>query len=90
VPSKTSAQLALDEKIDLARTLLRFKARRQSARDLNVIEDRIKKAHDAEVANGSVSQIDLDSIGVGSLTKEVESGNETLELASGDADDKAA
>jgi hypothetical protein len=90
VPSKTSAQLALDEKIDLARTLLRFKARRQSARELNDIEDRIKKAHDAEVASGSFSQIDLDSIGVGSLTKEVESGSETLELASGNADDKAA
>lgn len=87
--AKTSAQLALDEKIDLARTLLRFKARRTAARDLNEVEDLIKKNHDQEVANGSVTQIDLDSIGVGSLAKELPSGN-TLELASGNADKDAA
>lgn len=90
MPAKTDAQLALDEKIDLARVLVRYKTRRQAARELNEVEDLIKKAHDAEVASGNITQIDLDSIGVGSLTKEVESGNQTLQLASGDADEKAA
>lgn len=87
---KTDEQLALDEKIDLARVMVRYKTRRQAVRELNEVEDLIKKAHDAEVAAGSLTQIDLDSIGVGSLTKEVEGGNEPLHLASGDADNKAA
>jgi hypothetical protein len=87
---KTDAQLALEDKIDLARTLVRFKHRRLSARELAEAEHLIQKRHDAEVAAGNITQIDLDSIGVGSLTKEVESGNEALELASGNADDKAA
>lgn len=90
MPVKTDEQLALDEKIDLARTLIRFRTRRQSARELNDVEDRIKKTHDAEVAAGSITQIDLDSLGVESLTKEDTGENQKLQLASGDADDKAA
>lgn len=90
MPTKTDAQLALDEKIDLARTLIRFKTRRQAARELNDVEDLIKKTHDLEVASGTMTEIDLDSIGVGTLAKEVEGGDETLQLASGDADDEAA
>lgn len=89
MPTKTDAQLALDEKIDLARTLIRFKTRRLAARELNDVESLIKKAHDLEVASGTMTQIDLENIGVGSLAEEVEGGDETLQLASGDADDEA-
>lgn len=74
---KTDEQLALEEKVDLARTLIRYKGRRQSARELNEIEDAIRKSHEAEVAAGSVSQVDLDSIGASFLVKELPSGDNT-------------
>lgn len=82
---KTDAQLALEEKIDLARTLIRFKARRKAARELNEVEDLIKKSHDAEVASGSFTQIDLEGIGVGSLAKELPSAEQSDSASSGDA-----
>lgn len=85
---KSDAELALAEKIDLARTLVRFKARRQAARELNEAEDLITKQHNKEVADGNYSQIDLDSIGgiFGNRPKELTSGSDTDSAPSTDAD----
>jgi hypothetical protein len=86
MPIKTEADLALAEKIDLARTLMRYKYRREAMRDLNEIEDAIKKTHDAEVAKGEVSSIDLSQIGTNFLVKELPSGD--TDSDSGDSDEK--
>jgi hypothetical protein len=71
---KSDIDLALEEKLDLARVLIRFKRRRQAARELNDIEAAIKARHDAEVSAGNVTSLDIDNIGVGNLTKELPSG----------------
>jgi hypothetical protein len=90
VSVKTNADLALADKIDLARTLVRFKHRRQSIRELNDVEDAITKRHNAEIADGSFTEIDLDGIGVGSLAKELPSGDSSVSASSGDAEQPAA
>lgn len=88
--AKTEEEMALAEKIDLARTLYRYKHRRQMARDLNEVEELIKSRHDAEVAAGSLVQIDIDSLGVGHIAKELPSGDNSGESASSEASrDKA-
>lgn len=88
--AKSDAQMALDEKIDLARTLIRYKARRLAARELNEAEDLIKKAHDAEVANGGVTQIELEAISFSSLSKGLPSGDNTDSSATDDGTDSPA
>ena len=82
--------MALEDKLTLARTLERYKASRQAARNLNEIEDRIKARHDAEVAKGTLTQIDFDSIDVGDLAKELPDADELGELTAGNSDDEAA
>lgn len=66
---KSEADLSKDEKIDLARTLVRFKYRSVSKRELNEIERNINDTHDAEVTSGTWTQLDLDSIGATFLQK---------------------
>ena len=87
---KSDADLALSDKLDLARTLIRYKARRLAAHELNEVEDAITKRHNAEVASGTVVSIDIEKIGMGHLAKELPSGDDTGESASGDADNNAA
>jgi hypothetical protein len=82
VAAKSESELALADKIDLARTLVRYKHRRKTLRELNDVEEAITKTHNTEVSAGSFTEIDLDGIGVGNLTQE------TKELTSGSATEK--
>lgn len=74
--SKSEEDLALADKIDLARTIVRYKHRRLAIRELNEAEEAIAKRHKKEVESGSFSEIDLDSIGLTSITgpKELDQG----------------
>lgn len=74
---KSEADLSKEEKIDLARTLVRFKKRAEAKRELNEIEKSIIETHDAEVATGTLSTLDLNSVGADFLTKGLPSGNKS-------------
>ena len=76
---KSEADLALSEKKDVVRTVLRLKHRLLVARELNDLEDLIEQTHEKEVASGKLTKIDVDSIGIGEpfRPKEISSGNNT-------------
>lgn len=49
-------ELALDDKLDVARTLTRLRKRIETRHELNDLEAEIKQAHAKEIENGRVSQ----------------------------------
>jgi len=57
---KSEEDLILQDKLDLARTLTRLKARKQVRRELNGLEAALVEAHSKELAAGSVTAIDID------------------------------
>ena len=57
---KSEEDLILQDKLDLARTLTRLKARKQVRRELNGLEAALVEAHAKELAAGSVTAIDVD------------------------------
>lgn len=57
---KSESDLILDDKLDLARTLVRLKARKQVRRELNELESGLVDNHAQELQTGQVSEIDFD------------------------------
>lgn len=66
---KSESDLAKDEKLDLAATLVRFKHRSLANRELNEIKKNISDSHDIEVTDGNWTQLDLESIGINFLQR---------------------
>lgn len=69
MPKKTDSELALEEKVTLARTLVRWKKSAEAKRELNLIETQILEAH--EDKDGNYSSIDTDAL-VAALTAKKE------------------
>lgn len=58
---KSEEDLILDDKLDMARTLVRLKTRQNARRELNEIEPALVEAHGKELQDGTVSRIDIDT-----------------------------
>ena len=87
---KSDEDLALAEKKDVLRTFKRLEHRLLIARELNDLEDVLEKNHDAEVAAGKLTRIDPSSLSLGSLTKELPSGNDSNGTAEADSNESDA
>lgn len=57
---KSEEDLILEDKIDLARTLVRLKARQTIRRELNELESKIVEQHTGEVRARDVTRVTLD------------------------------
>lgn len=56
---KDENELVLDDKLDVARTITRLRARCETRRELNEIETKIKQEHRKEVDSGRVKRVVL-------------------------------
>lgn len=57
---KSEEDLILQDKLDLARTLTRLKARKQVRRELNGLEAALVENHAKELEAGRVTSLDID------------------------------
>lgn len=71
---RSADKVALADKLDVARTLVRLEKRIEARHELNVIEKEIVDRHEADLSDGTVRGIDVGNI-VPSVLKELGSGS---------------